>query len=337
MPNPTVETHLQTHSDTVVILDLETTGLDHRTERIIEIGAVKLYRDEIIDTYTTLVKPDVPIRQSSYHVHHISEEMVAEAPTMEEVLPVIMEFMGDAPMVAHNAIFDYSFLNEASKRIRGERIGIHRIDTYDMFRIVFPEEISHGLSALLARFGFESDVSHRALDDAQNLAKVYPLLRDLYSQQKSWQLSQLENINYLVERYTRLQRAMQLMQSELADMKEIFKLYFQEGGKPVKLSNGDLMVSGYRRTYEYNDATVRKIIDSAGMQDAAYKVNPRYLDKVIDRKLYDADVVEALKDARMRMNESRQVNFVKPVEKEATLETAAANEEETSSEPDVVN
>jgi DNA polymerase-3 subunit alpha (Gram-positive type) len=172
---------------TFVVLDLETTGLDHRSERILEMGAVRLEGMEIVDTYSTLVKPDVPIRHSSFRIHGISEEMVADQPAIEEVLPGILEFLGDDPFVAHNAIFDYSFLNEACKRQYEKRLPNLRIDTFEMFRVVFPEEQSHGLSALLDKFGFNPDVKHRALDDAMNLALVFPKLLELYEQQMSWQ------------------------------------------------------------------------------------------------------------------------------------------------------
>lgn len=319
---------LITQATTVVVLDLETTGLDHRSERIIEIGAVKLVNDEPVERFSTLVKPDVPIRHSSFMVHHISEEMVAEAPAIEEVLPQILEFMGDAPMVAHNAIFDYSFLNEASKRLLEKRIPNPRIDTYEMYKSLFPEEVSHGLSSMLARFGMEStEVLHRALDDAEKLAQVYPKIKKIYLQQNRWQLSQLQNIEYLLERYIRLQKSAQSLQAEIADLKEVFKLYFNEGGQPVQASNGEVLTSGYRRHYEYDDGKLRQIIADAGLEAQAYKVNARYIDKVVDRKLADPDVIDALKDARLRMFETRQVTMAKPYDKPVSEEAAPSTEE----------
>ena len=176
------------NTDTIVSIDLETTGLDHRTERIIEVGAVKLVNGEITESYSSLVKPDVPIRHSSFMVHGISEEMVAEAPTIEQVLPEVLAFIGDSTVVAHNAIFDCSFLNESCKRVFEKRFDNPRIDTYDMFKTVFPEETSHGLSALLARFGFDNFVAHRALDDARCLAQVFPKLQAMHQQQMECKL-----------------------------------------------------------------------------------------------------------------------------------------------------
>jgi DNA polymerase III subunit alpha, Gram-positive type len=201
--------------ETIIVLDTETTGLDHKTEKLIEIAAVKMQQGEIVETFTSLVNPQKPIRHSSFLIHNISEEMVQDAPPIDEVLPRFLEFVGDHAYVAHNAIFDYSFINEATKALYGKRFLNNRIDTFEMYRSVFPDEPSHGLNALLRRFGFDEDVVHRALDDAMCLAKVYPRLRELYEQKFSWQMSQIKNVNYLVERYLRIQKASQSLQAEM--------------------------------------------------------------------------------------------------------------------------
>ena len=93
-----------------IVLDTETTGLDYTRERIIEFAAVRLENGKIKDEFQTLINPQQHIRKSSMAVHGITQEMVADAPTEEEILPKILEFIGDYPIVAHNAIFDYSFL-----------------------------------------------------------------------------------------------------------------------------------------------------------------------------------------------------------------------------------
>ncbi len=322
----------------MVVIDTETTGLDHKTEQLIEVAAVRLDAGEITEKYTSLVKPTVPIRRSSFEIHHISEEMVADAPSIETVLPEFLAFIGDRPIVAHNALFDYSFVNEACKKHLETRFRNDRIDTLDMYRCVFPEEVSHGLSSLLARFGMESHVEHRALDDAECLARVYPKLRDLYEQRFSWQIDQLKNIPYLMERYLRLQKTVHMLQAEMGDLKEIFKFYFQEGGRSVTSSQGDVMVSTMRRSYEYDDALVWPVIFDSGMVEKAAKLTPRYLDKMIDKKMLDPDLIDRLKEARTRMVESKGINFIKPVPasdapaSDAPASDAPAAEEETTAE-----
>jgi DNA polymerase III epsilon subunit family exonuclease len=299
-------------SATLIVLDTETTGLDHKSERLLEVAAVKLENGEVVETFTSLVNPQVPIRHSSFQIHGISEEMVKDAPTIDEVLPRFLEFINELPFVAHNAIFDYSFINEAHKTLYNKRWKTHKIDTLEMYRSVFPDEPSHGLASLLARFGFEPEVKHRALDDAICLANCYPKLRALYEQRYRWQLDQLQNIEYLVERYLRMQKAIQIMQSEMGDLKEIFKIYFTEGGRPIEATTGELMVSSTLRTYEYEDDLVWPILLNSGLVHKGARLNPRYLDKMIDSNSTEKDIREQLKEARVSMHESRMVNFVKP-------------------------
>jgi DNA polymerase III epsilon subunit family exonuclease len=313
--------------DTIIILDTETTGLDHKTEKLIEIAAAKMKNGEVIDTFTSLVNPQKPIRHSSFLIHNISQEMVEDAPPIEEVLPKFLEFVGDHTYVAHNAIFDYSFINEPCKALYGKRFLNNRIDTFEMYRSVFPDDPSHGLSSLLKRFGFDSHVLHRALDDALNLAKVYPRLRDLYEQKYQWQLSQMKNVPYLVERYLRMQKASQGLQAEMSDLKDIFKLYFQNGGGAVEASSNEVMVYHYRRSYSYDEKRIWDIATRAGVCEKIFKLNPRALDKLIDRSDLDESYKEELRECRLSMHESRGINFLKPqVVSEAASEPAEDSE-----------
>ena len=316
------------HADEVlIILDTETTGLDHKTEKIIEIAAAKMVNGEVTETFTSLVNPEKPIRHSSFLVHGITDEEVADAPKMPEVLPKFLEFVGDCTYVAHNALFDYSFINEAMKEHLGQKFTNPRIDTFEMYRSVFPDDPSHGLSSLLARFKFPPEVKHRALDDTLNLARVYPKLKALYDQKYAWQLSQLENIPYLVERYQRIQKAVQAMQAEMADLRDIFKLHFQQGGASVESTSGETMVSNYRRTYSYNEAAIWEIALEEGIHQNVFKLNPRAVDKLIDKKTLSEERRGQLIDARLSMNESRSITFLKPADIKPTEPTPEDYEE----------
>ena len=318
-------TELYSPEDPIIILDTETTGLDHKTEKLIEIAAVKMHNGEIIDTFTSLVNPQKHIRHSSFLIHNISQEMVEDAPNIEDVLPKFLEFVGDLSYVAHNAIFDYSFINEATKALYGKRFTNNRIDTFEMYRAVFPDDLSHGLSSLLRRFGFDPHVLHRALDDAQNLARVYPRLRELYEQKYNWQLSQIKNVPYLLERYLRVQKAAQAMQAEMSDLKDIFKLYFQHGGTSLEASSNEVMVSHYRRSYSYDEKRIWDIAMRAGVCEKIFKLNPRALDKLIDRADIDESFKEEFRECRLSMHEARGINFVKP---QVVIEEPSAGSEE---------
>jgi DNA polymerase III epsilon subunit family exonuclease len=312
------------YSPTVIVLDVETTGLDYRTEQIIEIGAVKLQDGEVVDTFDTLVHPGkTEIRHSSFKVHGITPEMVQDAPSMETVFPKVLCFMGDLPFVAHNAIFDYSFLNEAHKRLYNSRLPNRRIDTFEMFRQVFPDAPSHGLAALMAKFGLEQDVKHRAMDDAMNLALAYPRLLVLYQQRLSWQFSQLANVPYLLERYLHLQKTVQTLQGEISDLRDVFRLYFQEGGQPLMATTGETMVSSYRRNYEYDDARFRQVVKDAGLERRALKMNRKVMDKLLYDSDIDEDIRQALRDTRTRLSETHMISIIKPAD---SLEVVASSE-----------
>ncbi len=88
-----------------IVLDTETTGLDYSREKMVEFAALRLENGKIKDEFQTLINPEQHIRKSSYAIHGISQEMVADAPTEAEAIPQILEFIGDYPIVAHNAIF----------------------------------------------------------------------------------------------------------------------------------------------------------------------------------------------------------------------------------------
>jgi len=189
-----------------IVLDTETTGLDYTREKLVEFAAVRLENGKIKDEFQTLINPQQHIRKSSIAIHGITQEMVENAPTEEEVMPKILEFIGDYPIVAHNVIFDYSFLNEAKLRVTGEKLTNPRIDSQMMFKEIAPELESHGLEALTKRFNVDLTNHHRAMADTMGLALAYPKLKKLYLQRLDWQQKQLKNVDYLFDRYLRIQK-----------------------------------------------------------------------------------------------------------------------------------
>lgn len=301
--------------DVYIILDLETTGLDYRTEGIIEIGAVKAKGNQIIDTFHTLINPEKPIRHSSQKIHHISQAMVAEAPTIQSVLPQLLSFIGQAPLVAHNVLFDYSFLNQACKvHLKGKRLTNHRVDTQEMFRVCFQDEHSHGLSAMLARFGLESHVAHRALDDALALAQVFPRLRQLYEQHIAWATSQFGQVSFLFERYLRLQRSVQTLQAEMADLKELFKVYFHEGGMPVEAVSGETLLVSKKRQYEYDEAALVAYFKDEPYFQELMKPNMRVLEKWLhsSQSPLTEEQKAFIQSQKTKLTESSNIQVVKP-------------------------
>ena len=298
--------------DISIVLDIETTGLDYRREKIIEFAAVKLVNGKITDEYETLVNPEQEIRHSSIKIHGITQDMVADAPTLKEVMPKILEFIDDYPIIGHNVIFDYSFLNQANLELYGKPLENHRIDSQHMFRDVFPEEFSHGLESLMRRFNVEVTTRHRAMADTKGLALAYPPLKKLYNEKYKWQLSQINNIGYLFERYLRIQQTVQTLQAELGDIKSTFKIYFEEGGKDVEATTGELLTYQSKPVYAYDVEQLKSVLEEMGSFDRAIKLNNGLIDRMIDGTSLDESTKQKLSLARKQMSESKSVSIQKP-------------------------
>ncbi len=294
-----------------IVLDTETTGLDYTKEKMVEFAAVRLENGKIKDEFQTLINPKQHIRKSSIAIHGITADMVEDAPTEEEAMPKIMEFIQDYPIVAHNAIFDFTFINEASKRVFGKEISNTRIDTQQMFKEVYPDLDSHGLEALTQKFNVPLTNHHRAMADTMGLALAYPALKKLYMQKYDWESKQLENIEYLFERYLRIQQTVNTLQSELQDLKSVFKLYFEQGGTPIVSPSGETLIYNSKQTFGYDLHQIKDVLEEVGAFDKAVKINTGFVDRLVGGGRLDEDKKEIIKDARQEITETRNIQIIK--------------------------
>lgn len=294
-----------------IVLDTETTGLDYTREKMVEFAAVRLENGKIKDKFQTLINPEQHIRKSSIAIHGITQEMVEDAPKESEVIPQILEFIGDYPIVAHNAIFDYMFINEASKRVTGNEIKNERIDTQQMFKEIYPELEAHGLNALTEKFKVELKDHHRAMGDTMGLAMAYPKLKKLYAQKFDWENKQLENVEYLFERFLRLQQTVTTLQSEMQDLKSVFKLYFEQGGKPLTSQEGDMLVYNSKQTFGYDFNAIKPLLEEVGALEKAVKLNSGFVDRLVNGHSLDEEKREIIKSARIELTETRNVQVIK--------------------------
>lgn len=154
-----------------VAFDLETTGLNPRTDRIIEIGAVKLKNGVIVDSFQTFVDPGMSIPPFITNLTHIDDAMVMGAPSIETALPEFHKFCDSAVLVAHNASFDASFILQ-----KGSALGIsfsnNVLDTLELSRTALPNIRSHKLDRLADYFSINMGSHHRADDDAATCANI---------------------------------------------------------------------------------------------------------------------------------------------------------------------
>ena len=294
-----------------IVLDTETTGLDYTKEKMVEFAGVRLENGKVKDTFQTLINPEQHIRKSSIAIHGITQDMVEDAPTENDVMPKILEFIGDYPIVAHNAIFDYTFLNEASLRVTGKAIENPRIDTQQMFKEVYPELDSHGLEALTNKFNVELNNHHRAMADAMGLALAYPKLKKLYLQKYDWEVKQLENVEYLFERFLRIQQAVNTLQSELQDLKSVFKLYFEQGGTPITSQSGDILTYNSKQSFGYDLSEIKEVLDELGAFEKAVKLNTGFIDRLVCGHSIDDEKREIIKNARQELTETRNIQIIR--------------------------
>jgi DNA polymerase III epsilon subunit family exonuclease len=294
-----------------IVVDIETTGLDYTREKIIEFAGVRLENGKIKEEFQTLINPKQHIRKSSIAIHGITEDMVADAPTEEEIMPKILEFIGDYPIIAHNAIFDWSFINEASLRLYSKGIDNARIDSQEMFKEIYPELPSHGLKLMSEVFKTDFENHHRAMADAYVLARIYPKLQKLYLQKYDWQTKQLENVEYLFERFLRIQQAVSTMQSELQDLKSVFKLYFEQGGESITAQNGDILVYQSKQSFGYDFSKIKDILEEVGALEKAVRINNGFIDRLSNGFSLDEDKRNIIKEARIDISETRNVQVIK--------------------------
>ena len=294
-----------------IVLDTETTGLDYTKEKMVEFAGIRLENGKVKDTFQTLINPEQHIRKSSIAIHGITPDMVEDAPTEKEAMPKILEFIGDYPIVAHNAIFDYTFLNEASLRVTGKGLENPRIDTQQMFKEVYPELDSHGLEALTNKFNVELNNHHRAMADAMGLALVYPMLKKLYLQKYDWEVKQLDNVEYLFERFLRIQQTVNTLQSELQDLKSVFKLYFEQGGTPITSQSGDILTYNSKQSFGYDLAEIKEVLDELGAFEKAVKLNTGFIDRLVCGHSIDDEKREIIRNARQELTETRNIQIIR--------------------------
>lgn len=159
------KTLLEFFPEGLIAIDLETTGLSPLVDRIIEIAAFKVTNDEI-SYFTTLVNPEIEIPPHTIAIHNITDEMVAQSPKLVEVLSEFQQFLGDLPIVAHNAKFDLGFIVLGLQK---EKLPLSNSPIYcscKLARITHREVQNHKLGTLVKELNIPLVNHHRALDDA---------------------------------------------------------------------------------------------------------------------------------------------------------------------------
>lgn len=171
-------------TESFVAVDIETTGLNPATDRIIEIGAVRVREGQIEETFDTLINPETALSSFITELTGITDEMLEKAPKIQTALEDFLEFAGEDVLLGHHISFDYSFLKQNIIRLNGkfERTGM---DTLKIARAALPELEKRSLTHLCRYYGIHNAHAHRACDDALATTELFFRLKeDFYGKGK---------------------------------------------------------------------------------------------------------------------------------------------------------
>ncbi|MDD6038376.1 MAG: PolC-type DNA polymerase III [bacterium] len=180
----------QTFLDDFVVFDLETTGFSSKKNKIIEIGAVKVSNGVITERFSRFVNPQVPIPFDIEELTGIRDDMVVDAPVIEEVLPEFMEFCRGCVMVAHNADFDMSFIQKNCEDMK-LNCDFTVIDTVAVARFLLPQLNRYKLDTVAKALQISLDNHHRAVDDAACTAEIFVKFIEMLQKRKITTLNEL--------------------------------------------------------------------------------------------------------------------------------------------------
>ena len=163
------------------VIDIETTGLSRNYHQITEIAAAKVRKGRIIDSYQTLVNPCMKIPSFITKLTGISDRMVKDAPLVNEVLPTFKEFLGKDVFVAHNATFDFGFLEHNLRVCHGHQLSNDRLCTRKLANRIFPELPRKRLGDLCSHLGVKNVQAHRAMGDVLATVEVFNHMNSILS------------------------------------------------------------------------------------------------------------------------------------------------------------
>ncbi|MCQ2087425.1 MAG: PolC-type DNA polymerase III [Bacilli bacterium] len=300
-----------------VVFDTETTGLSAKYNNVIEFGAVKVEHGTVTNRLDILINPGYPLPRKIVELTHISDDDLAGQPTMEEALPKIMEFIGDAILVTHNAEFDIAMMNAELKRHGYPTLSNPVIDTLALSRYLFPESKAHRLGALCKNMEveYDEDDAHRADYDAKVLNDVWqPILAKLTKGNYEMRHKDLDNLKITNEHYKHMRpHHVVAIAKDKAGLKDLFKLvsysHVDYLAEVPKIPRGE--IEKHRSHLLIGSACFNGEVFNAGR----YYENERLLETM---KFYDYIEVQPLENyswlVNMRENTQEEIkNIVKDI------------------------
>ena len=281
------------------VVDLETTGGRAAAGTIIEIGAWKMAGRRMLQSFQTLVRPNHAIPRFIAGLTSITDEMVREAPRIEEVLPAFRDFIGDSVMVAHNAAFDFSFLDFEFRRIFGLGLNNPVLCTLRMARRFMPSLRRKRLDALAEHFGLSTEGRHRGLGDARMAAELLSIFIEMASKMGLTRLDRLIDDHQRGAAGRRIER--HIAPGEIAALPTAPGVYL------MRNERGDLLYVGKARSLRnrvggyFNSSVSAKTAD---LIRHVWHIETRVTRSSLEAALLEARLIRELKPPFNRMLKS---------------------------------
>ncbi len=281
------------------VVDLETTGGRAGSGAIIEIGAWRMAGRRLVQSFQSLVRPHHGIPRFITGLTSISNEMVREAPRIEEVLPAFRDFLGDSVMVAHNAAFDFSFLDFEFRRVFGIGLNNPVLCTLRMARRFMPSLKRKRLDALAEHFGLSTEGRHRGLGDARMAAEILSIFIEMAAKMGLTRLDRLIDDHQRGAAGRRIER--HLAPEEIAALPAAPGVYL------MRNERGDLLYVGKARRLKdrvgsyFNSSVSAKTAD---LVSHVWKIETRVTRSSLEAALLEAQLIRELKPPFNRMLKS---------------------------------
>ncbi len=233
-----------------ICVDLETTGLNPKEDKIIEIGAVKVRNGQVVDTFETFLNPGMQLEERITNLTGITDEMLVGAPDIGTCLPDFLEFAGEDILLGHSVLFDYSFLKKAAVncKMTFERQGI---DTLKIARKFLPDLESRSLGFLCEHYRISHN-AHRALADAHATVELYNKLCEQFYKEEDFAASPLV---YKVKREIPITKPQKERLYRLIDQ---HKMKIEQDEKLAKLLSMDVEKMTRNQASRYTDRLLSK-------------------------------------------------------------------------------
>ena len=281
-----------------VVVDLETTGGRPGPGAITEIGAYRMEGPRMTESFATLVRPRGPISPFVTRLTSITNEMVADAPTIERVLPAFRDFLGDAVMVAHNAQFDFTFLDFEFRRLFGMGLKNPVLCTLRLSRRFAPSLRRRRLDALAQHFGLSTEGRHRGLGDARMAAELLSIFLDIAAQ------SGINRVDRLIDLHSRDAAGRRIERHVAPEV--IAALPMAPGVYLMRNERGDLLYVGKarrlrERVASYFNGGMTINAKTADLVSHVYAIDTRLTPSALDAALLEARLIRELKPPYNRM------------------------------------